>query len=302
MKYPLGNGFVAMLDLLIFSKDRPAQLDLLLRSLMRFILPDRRVRARVIWKSSDHDFRDGYAKITQKHGGRCEFVEERDFRSDVVCFVTESTSAIMFMVDDDIALSRFSTDSSEFREFLRNPELSCLSLRLHPGIRYCYTKGIKTPPPEFMSGLRWRWRGCPGDWGYPMSLDGHIFRRDDLLPLLSVDFRSPNHLESVLAEKPLPKELMICVRSPCVVNVPANRVQDDFPNRHMGMDPRGMNRQFLDGEELDIERALDGVTGSAVHQEIDLVFHRERHLYPPVQYEATKPDLMAGRDGVKLGQ
>ena len=25
-------------------------------------------------------------------------------------------------------------------------------------------------------------------------------------------------------------------------------------------------------------------------------------LYPPVQYQATKPDFMAGRGGVKLGQ
>ena len=57
-----------------------------------------------------------------------------------------------------------------------------------------------TPPPA----TTWHWMGMEGDWGYPMSLDGHIFRTAEIAPLLEhLDYRNPNVLEAALARRPL---------------------------------------------------------------------------------------------------
>ncbi len=261
------------LDLIVFSKDRPAQLDLLLRSLQRCVLGDRRVRARVLFAASDGGFAAGYRLVGERHGARVQMVGERSFRDDTRALLADATPAVLFLVDDVVVLKPFGPDLPALRAFLGDRTLACLSLRLHPGIKRCYTKGHETPPPAFLPGLRWAWRGQAGDWGYPMSLDGHVFRREDIVPLVATrEFRHPNSLESVLAEQPLAQELMVCQPAASVVNIPANRVQGDFPNRSMGGDVAAMNRRFLAGEELDLEAVLAAHTGEAVHQEIELRF------------------------------
>ena len=59
---------------------------------------------------------------------------------------------------------------------MRDPEIACLSLRMCPRMDYSYALDTITGIPPFEDGTTWRWPEAEGDWGYPMSLDGHVFR------------------------------------------------------------------------------------------------------------------------------
>src|SRR5207302_811053 len=131
-------------------------------------------------------------------------------------------------------------------------EILALSLRMCPSIDRSYMLDESTPPPEFEHGTVWRWEGLPGDWGYPMSLDGHIFRTAELCPLIArLDFHNPNTLETELARaEPPPMPKLICLSDAPVFNVPANLVQTTLRNRNAGGSAARLNRRFLNGDRL----------------------------------------------------
>ena len=129
---------------------------------------------------------------------------------------------------------------------------------------------LKTPPPVFKSHWTWGWRGLPGDWGYPMSLDGHIFRTLAIRRrLVSRRYDNPNTLEAQLALKPLRHRTMRCYEHSRVMNLPMNRVQRVFNNRSGEIDPAGLNRAFLKGARIRLE-PFDRFVNDSCHQELPL--------------------------------
>jgi GT2 family glycosyltransferase len=125
-----------------------------------------------------------------------------------------------------------------------------------------------TPPPA----TTWHWQGMEGDWGYPMSLDGHIFRTAQIAPLLErLPYRNPNELEAVLADAPLALAKVTCFDVARIVNVPDNRVQDTAPNRHGGGSAARFTPALLAGRRLDLEPFV-GLAVPSVHHEMPLRF------------------------------
>jgi hypothetical protein len=122
----------------------------------------------------------------------------------------------------------------------------------------------------------WRWRGAQGDFGYPMSLDGHIFRASDILPLIeSRNFSTPNSLEEMLMTqaRQIGRPLMASYPHSCLVGVPVNRVQSAVPNRNGETHPytvQDLNERYLRGERIDLH-ALDFSDIRGAHQELPLV-------------------------------
>ena len=286
MRSPAGLGRMPDLSVIIFSKDRPCQLDLLLGSIEQHISRDRRMRWSIIYRSSHPNYRQGYALVQQDYPW-ARWVPESDFRTDVLEIASQPTTGLMFLVDDDVVLAPFSLDQAAVRVFVTDDSLACLSLRMHPNVSWCHPKQIATPPPDLQPGLRWQWQGLLGDWGYPMSLDGHLFRSADIVPLLArLPFHNPNSLESALAGAPIPKPWMACYPQPRLVNIPCNRVQQTALNRHMGHDPEELNRRFLAGERLDRSAMVRAHRGTGPHEEIEPVFSKrilqQHHPAEPV--------------------
>jgi hypothetical protein len=135
---------------------------------------------------------------------------------------------------------------------------------------YSYPADLHSGPPNFEDGTVWRWRGLDGDWGYPMSLDGHVFRTAELRPLIeSIEFKNPNTLEQALALSPLPSPKLVCLPEAVVANIPANRVQTMNENRHTGGTTERLNSMFLSGARLDLE-PLAGLRSNAPHTPVAL--------------------------------
>lgn len=233
---------------IIFSKNRACQLELLLRSL--------NIPVTVLY-TYDQDFRSGYELLIKMYPD-VKFILETDFKAQVTEYIkTRPEKYVMFLVDDDVMIEPFQEYCPEFEEFKRNQNIICLSLRLAP-----YYQGA----PAFKDNT-WEWRGLKHDWGYPMSVSAHIFRKQDILPnMINGSFNMPNDLEALLRKDPPDKPLMMCVNRPNIINIPANLVQTKYrPNRFksMGVAAEDINGQFVSGRRI----SLKDITEKAGHSE-----------------------------------
>jgi GT2 family glycosyltransferase len=261
--------YAGVIRLVAFSKDRPAQLDLLLRSIERFVPSG--AQTAVVYTASEELHDRGYAVVRDAHPW-AQWVDEREaggFRAATLGLVAEAGERIGFLVDDIVFTHPLDVDAAPLAALDADPEVLCCSLRLDPGKTYCYALDRPmTPPPA----TTWHWMGMEGDWGYPMSLDGHIFRTAQIAPLLErLTYRNPNELEAALAEAPLALPKVTCFGVARIVNVPDNRVQDTAPNRHGGGSAARFTPALLAGCRLDLE-PFAGLAVPSVHHEMPLRF------------------------------
>lgn len=242
---------------IVFSKDRAMQLDLLLTSLSRNApgLFD----VTVLWAS--RLMQESYAICAAEHPD-VTFIEEDGLTYQVRSLVGDKLVA--FFTDDDVLYERMSVVPPLREKWI------CLSLRLGMNTNYCYPLDRAQATPL---STQWEWRRADGDFAYPMSLDGHIFRANDLLPHLG-HFTTPNWLEVMLvkAAPRIDRPLMAAYPHSRLVNIPVNRVQDEMPNRNGNYHSvQELNDRYLQGQRIDLD-ALDFSDIRAAHQEIPLVF------------------------------
>jgi hypothetical protein len=132
--------------------------------------------------------------------------------------------------------------------------------------------------------MAWDWTHADGDFAYPMSLDGHIFRTDLLLPILTpLEYTTPNELEEILhSRRHLVPPLMLSFDRSCVVSIPANVVTSTHRNR-TGENPDwsagALNSRLLAGDRIDLA-AMDFTSVTGSHQEVPLVLQRAQVANP----------------------
>src|SRR5216117_3630617 len=87
-----------VLDVIAFSKDRPAQLDLLLRSIRRFAGDG--TRTAVVFTASDPLYDRGYAVVREEHAW-VDWVDERaagGFKAATLALAAQAGARIAFLV------------------------------------------------------------------------------------------------------------------------------------------------------------------------------------------------------------
>ena len=90
-----------MINVVIFSKDRPAQLELLLRSMKRFFVEWNKVHTSILYRHTTEDYRVGYEKTKRLHPEFNYVVElPGKFKEQTVSLVNPDNQATMFLVDD----------------------------------------------------------------------------------------------------------------------------------------------------------------------------------------------------------
>lgn len=257
-----------MLRTVIFSKDRPAQLDLLLRSIQRFVsIPG--WRPKVLLRATEDCYAAGYETVRADHP-EAFYVEETILRYDVQA-LTLGTSAkyLQFLMDDDVFVRPFSLDDPEFAQYVSDPEIVGLVLRMSRSMDYCYTQNIVVTPPEFAEDGTWDWRGRFDDWGYPYSVDGSIWTMARVEQVLKRgNYESLNALEPALLQA-MRSPRALCYDKTRLVGIPHNSVQDAFKqNRHEGGDNASLNERFLAGERIAIEPFV-GMDPPSPHVDVD---------------------------------
>lgn len=246
---------------IVFSRDRPAQLELCLRSLRFKARPEQTV---VLWTSTEHEFARGYEKFVQWDETP---VSDFNLRLRTLIDGLPDGEKVTFFCDDDVM---YRTDPGHDQILDWHPGVLCFSLRL----------GMENRRRRPQAFPLWDWtKLARTDFGFPGSIDGHTFRKEDLVAMLGGDYiENPTQLETILARRVEmlrgSRPLMASYPLQSIVGVPVNRVSPDSGVPHGLVHPQTteeMNGRFLAGERIDLE-ALDfsGVRGC--HHEIPYVW------------------------------
>ena len=287
---------------LIFSKDRPLQLQATLASFALHCREAAQTPIAVLYRASAEGFSQGYAQLREEFRNRLQidWVEERSFRQDLLACLREPPAAsrwrrlldrlrlrswrpsceqLLFLVDDNIFVRPFSLRSI-IEALDQQPSAIGFSLRVGRNTTRCYSMDCAQPLPDFhplACGLRFRWVGQTGDFGYPIEVSSSLYRLADLIGLLrTLPYTNPNRLEQVLSSSSslfaLSRPDLLCFEQSVAFCAPINKVQTILDNRAGASDDyssEALLERFLDGQRVDVESLRDFVPRAA-HVEIDL--------------------------------
>lgn len=169
-----------MIRWLVFSKDRPLQLDALLSSIERYIW----------WPCQVTVIARGgiplYDRVARDHPW-AQIEHEQSFEEDVRNWLSWCEGPVGFLTDDSL-----------FYQPVPHPFVLPFAYRVGRNTVRCETLGIDQEPPESLS---YDWAGRHGDFGYPLSVDGTVYEKSTILPLLDFAFRNPTELEAGIAAR-----------------------------------------------------------------------------------------------------
>ena len=260
----------------VFSRDRPMQLHALLSSY--FEKAKNPAPVHVLYRSSSERFEAAYREVLSLlEGHPVSVTRETGFREDLLRTLRATeVDKVFFLVDDvlfieDVDLADFTgVDTDRFVP----------SLRLGKNLRRCYTAQARQPLPPFVDGvtsdrdkLCWRWAEGRFDWGYPLSVDGHIFSLVEISLMADAStFAAPNSFEQALqgfADLVRNRYGVSYVKSK-IVNIPVNRVQSE-ENRNIAgkVHPDYLLARWEAGFQIDF-RTLYGWVNESAHQELPL--------------------------------
>jgi hypothetical protein len=223
----------------------------------------------VIYKPTSQSFERAYAAL-ESAWPEVRWIREFDFRENVVAAIGSDDTTV-FHTDDDVYFR------SPGQVYLSQNE-ACFSLRLGLNTTYCYPLDVQEQLVDASiedDRVTWNWRTQgPGAYRYPLALNGHVFRTHGVGDWLArASYTNPNELEAALlqfADDVEPR--MASFRHSIVVSIPANIVNETYPNRHGDLFAvEDLNDRFLAGERIDLG-AMDFSSIGACHQEIPLVF------------------------------
>ena len=264
---------------LIFSFNRPVQLQALLNSYLRHVKNPAPIivqygamdeKAAVVYKQVEEVFSN--KNIT--------FVKEKTCRETLLEILQKTKMPkIFFLVDDIVFIRDF--DMAEFGKI--NPLKNIASLRMAPHLNYCYTMKVDQKPPALAESkfykdmLTWNWGDEGMEWNYPFSVDGHLFDTAEILMMTrSAFFKAPNSYEGLLSGFRMLADdrLGLCYKEAKLFNIPCNKVQSENDNI-AGENNEFSTEEFLkkweEGFEIDIA-VLDDFKNTSPHQEVEIKF------------------------------
>ncbi len=273
------------MNVLIFSKDRACQLELLLRSIKENFEEVVNENVYILYKYSNDQFKVGYDKLKEMYD--YNWVLETNFKEDVLNIANSfKCEYCVAFVDDEIVINDFSIDDS-ITLLNSNKNIHCISLRMHPTINYTYTSNTDSPPPNLDTignCISWNWKTylnttqkTYADWSYPAAINSHIYSTVFFQNILKEigDFNAPNSLENGLFHKRnLFRENIICFEKPKTICIVNNITQIECENRTGSKDEfslESLNTKFLDGFRIKSEN-LYGIECNQVHIEKDYEF------------------------------
>jgi len=270
------------INAIVFSRDRAAQLKIFLDSAIKNA-PE--FKLNVIYGHTNEAFEQGYDTIIKDEDYEgVNFIKEESLRDQALKTLKSDFDHSCFFLDDDIIYKKVSAEDV-IKSIKDDEDVVCFSLRLGKNTTYCYTIGednVMHDIDEDGDIMKWDWKLHYLDFGYPFSLNGHIFRTRDIYKLVrKAKFATIEEMEMQLFDfsEHFPRNLMASYTESRLVNVPTGRVQLSVENEmtmalkdvQARKGRQRMNEQLLRGESPDfLKLELPEIEGC--HQDIDLGF------------------------------
>ena len=268
------------MDIIIFSKDRAAQLDLCIRSIKEYVF-NPKITVLLTW--SNQDYLDGYAKLLSKHKG-VSYVEQGNFKRTLRRTIKECGKTLVMMVDDSIFIKKLNEIEIRIAERdTKDKRVKCYSLMLSPEIDYCYAKDQRYIPSTLWHDIyvyffNWAVEADWSDWGYPHQVGGNLWTKEYLLKITKwISFKNPNELECKLnfplRRRRYSSRWMGCFPDTKILTTPINYIpKKETENRNSGLYTlKELNDKFLDDYQIKLP---EGIKTNAICKEIDLGFER----------------------------
>lgn len=296
-----------MLPVLIFSKDRACQLHLLLESLERNARDAFDIS--VVIKYSTEQFKDAYEKLFLRFPG-IKFHIETDLLTDISEWIKRSHAKqykqVLFLVDDQICNAQITQqDINIIVEQFKDKDTLSFSLRLDAD-KWKGDKGLNrygdfiyTLIKNHDDYISWNsltfnyyFPGC--NYGYPMSLDGHVYPITYINAMMATmhfssdselsgtNIKTPNDFESKLnniyslsSYIPLISKVL-SFKQAKFVNSPCNRVQNTHLNgfgNKFNYSQELLNDYYLNDEIIDYD-TIDFSSADAPHTELEFKFKK----------------------------
>jgi len=244
------------------------QLGALLASLQEKVRPA--IPVHILYRASTDAFEQGYRLVFRAFERQVMPYAERQFRPDLIAILRSiQATRLFFLVDDNLFIQECDLDDLHTID----PSQTIFSLRLGQNLTHAYPleRPLRAPPLETRPGypeqLTWRWRGADVAWGYPLSVDGHVFSSAEMLILAEVmQYAGPNTFEAAMQSfNPcFADRLGACYRTSRMINVPMNKVQNEIDNPSDNVSVDLLLEKWLSGLALD-HRVLYGMKSSDTH-------------------------------------
>ena len=265
------NNIVA----LVFSYNRPLQLDLLLNSLKRQCKDYDKMDIKVLYRA-DKKFKESYSRCSTENSGVL-FIQEDNFQNNIYQMF-KNYKYILFLTDDSIFVNNFSVISIvELLE--QNKELLGFSLRLGRNLNYCYSLSKDQPIPihSLDKGIiTWEWSKGESDWGYPLEVSSSIYRISTIEKIhYSCSYVNPRFLEWFMNmhrnmfQKNHP--LMACFKNSAAFSNPIN-VVGNAENKKGSQEKYTVDNLlavYEEGVRIDPDK-FSHFFPKSVHQEVEL--------------------------------
>jgi hypothetical protein len=245
------------IDIVIFSKNRPLQLDLCIRTVKEKIKVPHTINVQFI---CDTLYAKGYDRLRLMHPEIAFSNEAGNFKKDYLRILSNLPNKYLLnLVDDNVVINEI-TDESLSRMvdvFEKNNKIHSLSLRMNPTINYCFPAKKEMAIPNFIEKneeyILWDWtlsvpHYC---WGYPHNVDSNLYDRVKFLEMIiTTPFSNVNSLEAnILNRRDPSKPYMLSYAETKVWNIQNNFVQGSRASEsHNDCDPEVLNKMFLSGK------------------------------------------------------
>lgn len=267
-------------DLVVFSYDRPIQLYAFLESTQKYVTGI--AEQKVVYRASNDEFEKGYQEVKNKFSG-VTFLQQgkhpkADFKPLTLRASFNSPAEYIIFAVDDIILKDY-VDLQQCAQLIEEHDAYGFYLRLGKNVSFCYPENCQmTVPPlqEVCSGVfSWHFNQARQCWGYPHTVDMTLFRKKDIQHAFErLPYASPNQLEGNWAGLAgyVRNKKGLCFTHSKIVNLPLNRMHNDYQNRHMNfMTAQELLDEFNKGSKIDIQ-PLFKVANKSAHMEYEPTF------------------------------
>ncbi|VGO21670.1 hypothetical protein SCARR_03744 [Pontiella sulfatireligans] len=269
---------------IIFSMDRAIQLHGLLCGYFEKI--NRPVPVYILYRATSEPHRVAYEEVFSLFKDKQVFPvyqEQNTFREQLLNLLETIRSEKLFFLVDDILF----TENIDLDVLLNiNSRMYIPTLRLGSNLTRCYTQQKNQSLPPFQRKnfggkdlLAWQWSKGELDWGYPLSVDGTIFYRDEVLALArNAAFSNPNQFEGHLQRfsEMYNFRFGVCFEKSPIINVPVNRVQTEYLNVHGDIHQDYLLEKWNEGFRIEYQ-SLYGFMNESAHQELPIDFVRREY-------------------------
>ena len=267
---------------ILFTKDNAAQLKVFLDSVEKnakniFDL-------NIIISYTNDEYKKGYEKIIcdNKYNGIKFIYSKSDYKKDVIEIIKNSNDYFTFFLDDDVIYDKINIIDI-INSIQEDDDVVCFSLRLGKNTTKCYTLGVDNvihDVKEHGGFIKWDWKLHYLDFGYPFSVNGHVFRKKDIYKIIKkINFNSVEELEVGLFDfsEMFPRNIMISYKKSKLVNIPISRVQQSIEDEMVltikenqcKAIRKKINEIFLLGEFINLENInFSNIEGC--HQDLNL--------------------------------